>query len=171
MAAPTSNPTSRYLGGPTTVLSFNAASGIQINQGDLCTFHSGAVYPVSEYPCLSGAELQTWSGARAVFLGVAQGNHSSLTIVSGQHQVPVLVEGLVRMPGKIASGVTYTPGTFVSFTQDGNSGYFAPQRIMQCSGQATAIGKIASTAYSPAAGQGEWTIDFQGTVTVGTIGN
>ena len=173
MAAPTSTPTMRFIGGPTNVAAYPAASGYQLNPGDLTVFFSGLLYPVSAWGNViswnSGTEIQNWSGARATFAGVSLGQQNSYSVVSGN--IPVALEGVAQYPFPATSGTTYQPGTFVSFTQDQSSGYFQPQEVMQCSGQATAIGKVMTPFPAYSSGAGLLTVQFQSFLVYGGVAN
>lgn len=170
MAAPTSTSTMRYVRGSMDAASYPAASGQQINVGDLVYLRSGDVCPISAFPLLSGPEIQSWSGARAGFLGVSLSQWNSTSTISGN--VTVAHNGFFSFPfGSPAgnSGVTTQPGAFVGFTQDTCSGYFHPQRLMQCSGQATGIGKVVDQTTPTASGLGSLTVYLQSTVVKGVI--
>lgn len=171
MAAPTTTPTARYLRGPITVGNYPAGSGLQINPGDGVYWRSGDAAPVSAYPMLSGGENQTHSGLRSQYLGTALGQHNAGQIISGQHGIAVIHGGVFKYPGKVQSGVSYQPGTFVSFSQDLNSGYFNPQQLMQCSGQAAGVGKVVELTTPATSGVGDLIVQLQSTVTQGGMGN
>jgi hypothetical protein len=133
---------------------------------------SGNVVPVNQYPWTSGAEIQNWSGARSEFLGVSLSQWDSTNTRSGS--IRVALEGVFRYPLPSASGTTYQPGTFVSFTQDPvngavGSGYFNNQTLMQCSGQATGIGTILEQVTPWQSGQGLFNVYMQSTKIFGTI--
>lgn len=170
MAAPTTTSFNRYLRGPYDSASYPAASGIQINVGDLVYLRSGDVAPISQYPCLSGSEVQTWSGLRSQFLGVSQGQHNSTITQSGSHQIPVSLDGIYSYPCPVAtSGTVYQPGLFVNSTQGAHSGYYGAQELMQCSGQATGIGKVVEVVASQASGVANLVVYLQSTVAKGVI--
>jgi hypothetical protein len=175
MAAPTSTSYMRQIRGTAKLESYPVISGVQVNVGDLVYISgTGPVAPVSNYVLTSGTEIQSWSGARSQFLGVSMGQHNSYSTVSGT--IPVALEGIFAFPIPVTgSGTTLAPGTFVSFTQTGptstSSGYFQPQALMQCSGQSTAIGKIADFSAVQSSGQGQVNVYLQSTLVEGTIGN
>lgn len=175
------SPINRYVRGPTMVEGYPAASGVQLNVGDLTLYFSGLVWPAAQAFGLSGtapffwnsgAEIQNWSGARANFLGVSLGTNNAFSVVSGS--VPIALEGTFQFPFPAVSGTTYQPGTSVGFTQDPcngqvGSGFFASQALMQCSGAATGIGKVLELFPASSSGQGLLTVYLQSTVAKGTI--
>lgn len=169
MAAPSSQSFQRLVRGATYVNNYPATSGIQTNVGDLMLLMSGNVLPCSQFPMLSGNEIQSWSGARSQFLGVSLSQWDNTNVRSGD--VRVAGNGIFQYPFPAASGTSYVPGTFVSFTQDQSSGFLQPQEIMQCSGQATAIGKVVEFFTPNASGYGLLTVYLQGTIPLGTITN
>lgn len=178
MAAPTSYSVNRYVRDALDVTQVPVASGYQVNVGDLMLQISGKVYAANQYAVIgawnSGNEIQNWSGARSEFLGVSLGQNNSYSVVSGT--IPVALCGTFQYPAVLTSGTTYQPGTFVSFTQadqanTSNSGYFASQALMQCSGQATAIGKVVESLTPVASGTGLLTVYLQSTIGRGTIAN
>lgn len=170
MAAPTTQSIQRFVRGPIEVVDAPAASGQQINVGDLCCFFSGLAFPASAYPINSGSEVQTWSGLRNNFLGVSLSQFNSFSTVSGS--IRAAVEGIFHFPFPNAtSGNTLSPGTFVNATMVQNSGYYNPQQLMQCSGQATGIGKIVDQFAIVASGVAEVNVYLQGVVPMGGIAN
>jgi hypothetical protein len=169
MAAPSSYSVNRYMRGNLEVADYPVASGVQVNVGDLIILMSGNVVPVSNMPLLSGSETQSWSGARSQFLGVSMGQNNSYSVFSGH--VPVALTGIFSYPFPAVSGSSYNPGTFVSFTQDQSSGYYQPQEIMQCSGQASAIGKVEEFQTAVASGTGNLVVTLQSVVVFGGIAN
>ncbi len=168
MALPQTTPYMRTIGGQVATTTLPAASGSPINAGDLLYCSGGVVDVISNYPTTSGNELQMWSGARSQFAGVALDSQLSTSLVSGQ--ISVALNGQFLYPFKSTSGTAYTAGTFVSFTEDTCSGYFHPQRLMICSGQATGIGVILRDLTPGASGQGGLIVSLQSTVFDGTIG-
>lgn len=177
MAAPTSNPINRFIRGDLgDIVTYPAASGFQVNVGDLCCFASGLLWSATNFAQTaaggwnSGTEIQNWSGARANYVGVALGQYNSYSTFSGQ--VPVALTGMFQYPFPLTnSGSTIQPGTFVSFTQNASSGFFQPQQLMQCSGQATAIGKVEELLPVVSSGQGIATVYLQSFLVYGGIGN
>jgi len=156
MSLPSTFSSQRVIRGNVETAAYPAASGYQINAGDMCVFFSGNLYPVSAYGGViawnSGNEIQNWSGARATFAGVALGQNNSYSYTSGS--VTTALGGVAEYPYPAVSGATLMPGTFVGFTQDQTSGYFNPQEMMQCSGASTAIGKIVEPEYAYISGAG-----------------
>lgn len=158
----------RYIRGPIDTAVFPAASGFQINNGDLVLYFSGLAYPASAWgnvlPYASGSELQNQSGARGVFAGVSISQVNSYSVVSGQVTVATL--GTFEYPTPISSGTSTNPGTYMSFTQDPvngqvGSGYLASQALMQCSGVTTAIGKVVEPLTVNASGTGILKVQIQ----------
>ena len=180
MAAPTSTPFNRLLRGPINAAAYPAASGQQINQGDLCVFFSGNLYPATAWGNVitwsSGGDDRNQSGARATFVGVALGQSNSTSTFSGS--VPVLLNGIFSYPFMAASGVYTAPGSFVGFTQSdpnntGNSGYFAPQAVgvVNILSGGT-IGKVVEPFTATTSGQyGLLAVELQSFVGQGGIAN
>lgn len=168
----------RYMKGLIDTAVFPAASGYQINNGDLTVYFSGNVYPASAFGNViawnSGNELQNWSGARAAFAGVSLSQNNSYSTVSGQ--VTVATIGTFLYPVPTNSGTTIQPGTYVGFTQDPTngqigSGYFASQALMQASGNTTAIGKVTEPLTVNASGTGIATVQLESFLQYGGIAN
>ncbi len=170
--APPSFSQQRLIRNGNYVANYVATSGVQTNVGDLMMIMSGNVVPVNQYPWTSGAELQSWSGARNSFLGVSLSQWDSVNVRSGN--IRVAHDGHFAFPFPAVSGSTYVPGTFVSFTQDPcnggvGSGFFQNQCLQQCSGQATGIGTIVEQITPSLSGQGQFLCYLQSTLALGTI--
>ncbi len=173
MPPPVTQSVQRHKRGRLDTAAVPAASGIQINVGDLVVFHSGLAFPVSNPGVAwnSGSVVQNYSGARADFAGVSLSQANSTVVIP--QTVTLALDGIFQYPLPAAtSGSPVVPGTFVSLTQGTVSGYFHPQQLeTSVSGQAVGIGKVVDLTTPVASGNADVTVWLQSVIAKGTIPN